>query len=79
MKKGDIPKWVYSFFMLIMTVVWAGFCVLIIKWTMDNPTDMKILATAGVTGLMGAFITWNSTIVQFWFRKNPTITEETKS
>ncbi len=30
-----------------------------------------VLAAAGVSIVMGAFITWDALIVQFWFRKKP--------
>ncbi|GAI68134.1 hypothetical protein ES703_71939 [subsurface metagenome] len=68
----DIIKWVFTFTMIGVTVGWGVFCVNTIFAAMQEPIAASdVLATAGVSALMGALITWDALIVQFWFRKKP--------
>ena len=68
----DIMKWIYSFVLLLATIGWAVFTVLICKDAVDNPTSINVIETAGASVLMGALITWNGLVIQHWFRKkNP--------
>ncbi|MBA7566418.1 hypothetical protein ES708_08109 [subsurface metagenome] len=68
----DIIKWVFTFTMVGVTVGWGVFCVNTIFAAMQEPIAASdVLATAGVSALMGALITWDALIVQFWFRKKP--------
>ena len=62
-------KWVYTFFLLIVTIGWSVFCVLVVKNALAEPTEQGILQVAGVTVLLGALIGWNAIVVQYWFRK----------
>lgn len=71
MLRGDVPKWAYSFALLGVTLWWARFLVLTIKEALAQPTEANIIEVAGVGVLLGALITWNATIVQYWFRKSP--------
>jgi hypothetical protein len=68
---GDKMKWVYSFVLLIITLAWAGFTVLIVRACMANPNPGLVFEASGASALTGALITWNALVVQFWFRKNP--------
>ena len=71
----DIWKWAYSFVMLLITVAWGAFTVLIIRNSIAQPDAVRILEASGASSLMGALIVWNGNIVQHWFRKR---IEETK-
>lgn len=76
MKDAKI-KWVYTFFLLIITILWAMFCVWTVKKAMSNPTPVSVLEVAGVGPLLGALITWCGDVKQFWFRKQPSNTPDT--
>jgi len=68
----DIIKWVFTFTMVGVTVGWGVFCVNTIFAAMQLPIAAgDVLAAAGVSAAMGAFLTWDALIVQFWFRKKP--------
>lgn len=69
MPQGNRPKWVYTFFLLLVTVGWAVFCVLTIKNAVAMPTSASVLEASGTSVLLGALITWNAAVVQYWFRK----------
>ncbi len=69
--KGDKPKWIFSFFLLMATFAWFVLCVLLVKSIVANPTPTGVLETAGATGFSGALLTWDALIVQYWFRKAP--------
>lgn len=67
---ADKMKWVYTFFLLLVTIGWAAFCVFVAKEAMASPTATGILEVAGVTVLLGALIAWNANVNQYWFRKS---------
>ena len=68
----DILKWVFTFVMIGVTVGWGVFCVNTITAAMQLPIAAgDVLASAGVSAVMGAFLVWDALIVQFWFRKKP--------
>lgn len=69
MRKGDKMKWLYTFVLLGVTIGWARFCVLVVLDTMAAPTPIGVLEVAGVTVLLGALISWNANVNQYWFRK----------
>ena len=69
MDKNLIVKWVYTFMLLGATIWWGYFCLNTITAAMTEPTQGNVLAVAGVSGLMGALLTWNALIIQHWFRK----------
>ncbi len=71
MLKGDYPKWVYTFLLLLITIGWAGFLVKVIESTLADPNAAKIIEVSGVSVLLGALITWNVTVNGYWFRKAP--------
>ncbi len=67
--KGDNMKWLYSFILLGVTLVWSVFLVLIIRNAVGSPTPAGIIAAAEVGGLEGFLISGNMLIIQYWFRK----------
>lgn len=71
MKTSDKAKWVYTFFLLLVTIGWAAFCVITIRDAVTTPTSTSVLEVAGVTVLLGALIAWNGNVNQYWFRKKP--------
>mgnify|MGYP001568334439 CR=1 FL=1 len=62
-------KQIYSFVILGITTLWAGFCVWITYKACTEKQIVDILASAGANVLLGALINWNGNINQFWFRK----------
>ncbi len=67
--KKDMMKWLYTFVLLFSTLGWAVFCVVVIRSILKEPTGAGVLEAAGVSVLLGALITWNGAVNQFWFRK----------
>ena len=67
----DRYKWFYTFCLLIITVGWAIFTVLIVKGAIDHPTDIGIVQASGTSVLLGALISWNGAVNNYWFRKRP--------
>lgn len=70
--KNDGMKWAYTFFLLLLTVGWAAFCVIIVSRALAQPTAHNTLEVAGVSALLGALIAWCGNVNQYWFRKKPT-------
>ena len=62
-------KQLFAFTMLAATIGWAVFAVLITKATMAQPTATGVLEVAGMGVVIGALITWTSSVVQFFYRK----------
>lgn len=68
-------KHAYAFAVLAVTVLWAVFCVWItyqaIMATIANApmAAVNVLGAAGADTLLGALITYNSLIVQHYYRK----------
>lgn len=62
-------KWIYTFVLLIATIGWAVFTVIVVKDAMATPTAAGILEASGTSVLLGALIGWNSLVIQHWFRK----------
>ena len=62
-------KQYYSFVLLIITILWAGFCVWITYKACLILQAVNILAAAGANVLLGALINWNGNVIQHWFRK----------
>lgn len=77
--KGDLPKWVYTFFLLIATLWWARFLVVVVREAIAQPNAERILGVAGVGVLLGALITWNGVTNTYWFRKKPKDQEPPKT
>lgn len=63
-------KHLYAFTILIATIAWAVFCVWITYKATVSTTPVNILGAAGADTLLGALITYNSLIVQHYFRKS---------
>ena len=63
-------KWLYTFFLLIVTLGWAVFLVFTVWDAITfGPEPLDVVAAAGVGVLLGALIAWNGTVNQYWFRK----------
>lgn len=69
--KGDIPKWLYTFALLASTLWWAYHTLDVAKTLPAQPSGGNIFELTGVSMLLGALITWSSTIIMHWFRKAP--------
>ena len=69
---NDKMKWLYTFFLLLVTIAWAVFSVMVVKSAIAAPTATGVLEASGTSVLLGALIGWNSLVIQFWFRKRPT-------
>ncbi|KKL86392.1 hypothetical protein LCGC14_1945200 [marine sediment metagenome] len=67
--QAEKMKWVYTFVMLLVTLGWAVFTVLIVKGALAEPSEAGILEASGTSVLLGALIGWNALVVQYWFRK----------
>lgn len=72
MTKADLMKWIYTFVLLVVTIGWAVFTVIVVKSVTDAPTAAGVLEASGTSVLLGALIGWNSLVIQHWFRKKPT-------
>ncbi|MBA7657305.1 hypothetical protein ES703_65242 [subsurface metagenome] len=68
---GDKMKWLYTFLLLLITVGWAVFTVMIVRGALAEPSVVGILEASGTSVLLGALIGWNTLVVQYWFRKKP--------
>ena len=55
--------------MLILTFLWALFCVWITWQATVSLDQANIIAAAGSDTLLGALISWNALIIQHYFRK----------
>ena len=74
--KGDGFKWLFTFALILVTLSWAFICLQVVSNSLLSPTSVDVLAAGGVSGLMGALLTWDTLIVQFWFRKHPSTIEK---
>lgn len=69
--KPDTWKWLYTFVLLLVTLGWAIFTVVVIKGVMAEPTAVGVLEASGTSVFLGALIAWNGNVNQYWFRKKP--------
>jgi hypothetical protein len=69
--KGDNWKWIFTFFVLSITIGWAVFLVETVKNAANNPTSGGVIEASGVGVLLGALITWVGITVNYFFRKKP--------
>ncbi len=67
--QADRMKWIYTFVLLLVTLGWAVFTVLIVKGALAEPSEVGILEVSGTSVLLGALISWDALVVQYWFRK----------
>ncbi len=67
--QADRMKWVYTFVLLVVTLGWAVFTVLIVRSALAEPSQVGILEASGTSVLLGALISWDALVVQYWFRK----------
>lgn len=75
MTKTDSMKWIYTFVLLVVTIGWAVFTVIVVKDAMAVPTAAGILEASGTSVLLGALIGWNALVIQHWFRKKAPASE----
>lgn len=68
-------RWGYTFILLLLTLGWAAFVMLMVRWTTDQPNATNIVELSGTSAVLGALIVWNGNVNQFWFRKKPNETE----
>jgi len=62
-------KWVYTILLLLVTLGWAVFTVLIVRSAITEPSSVGILEVSGTSVFLGALIGWNALVIQYWFRK----------
>jgi len=62
-------KWFYTFLLLIITIGWAVFTIFMVKEALNEPTPVNVIEASGSGVLLGALITWNNDVKQYWFRK----------
>jgi len=62
-------KWVYSFVMLIVMLLWACVCLWVTWEAVQNPTSIGVIEASGTGVLLGALISWNANVNNYWFRK----------
>lgn len=68
--KGDFPKWLFTFTLLLVTVGWFLICIQVAANALLNPTTVNILEVAGASAFGGALISWMALCIQYWFRKS---------
>ena len=62
-------KWLYTFLLLIITIGWAVFTIFMVREALNEPTPVNVIEASGSGVLLGALITWNNDVKQYWFRK----------
>jgi len=67
--QADKMKWVYTFVLLAVTLGWAVFTVMIVRGALAEPSEVGILEASGTSVFLGALISWDALVVQYWFRK----------
>ena len=67
--QADRMKWFYTFVLLLVTIGWAVFTVMVVKNAQAAPSAAGILEASGTSVLLGALISWDALVVQYWFRK----------
>lgn len=65
----DKMKWTYTFVLLLVTLGWAVFSVMVVRAAMAEPTAASVLEASGTAVLLGAMLVWNGNVNQYWFRK----------
>jgi hypothetical protein len=66
---GERFKQVYALVLLGVTIAWAVFCLWITYRALTQGGGVNIIAAAGADFLLGLLATWNSLVVQHYFRK----------
>ena len=64
-------KWLYTFVLLIFTLLWAAYCVETVRNVVMSPDAAGVLEASGTSVVLGALIAWNGNVNQYWFRKRP--------
>jgi len=62
-------KWIYTFLLLLITIGWAVFTVYCVREAVQNPSPVNVIEASGTGVLLGALISWNNDVKQYWFRK----------
>lgn len=68
---GDKFKYVYSVLLLLVTLGWAAFAVLITYRAAIDKLTIDIITSAGANIVLGILLKMLSDVNQFWFRKAP--------
>lgn len=68
-KLDQVMKWAFTFFLLLVTIWWARFTVLIVQAGIESPDPTKAIEGSGASLLLGSLITWDGMVIQFYFRK----------
>ncbi|KKL44778.1 hypothetical protein LCGC14_2362300, partial [marine sediment metagenome] len=66
--QADKMKWVYTFVLLAVTLGWAVFTVVIVRSALAEPSEVGVLEASGTSVFLGALISWDALVVQYWFR-----------
>jgi hypothetical protein len=75
-------KQIYAFFILIATIGWAVFAVVMTWYALKTCQAENILVAGGADLLLGSLIVWAGNVNQYFFRKKPSesdIPTETKT
>lgn len=62
-------KWLYTFTLLLVTLAWAGYSVVIVRAGLLAPTPINVIEAAGTGTVLGILLTLNVNVNQHWFRK----------
>ncbi len=62
-------KQIYAFVSLVITLLWAAFCVWMTYRAVMDKVTTDILAASGANVLLGALLVWNGNVNQFYYRK----------
>jgi uncharacterized membrane protein len=68
--KSNNFKHAYSLILLVLTFIWAVFCVWVTWQATKLLNPANIIAAAGCDTLLGALISWNALVIQHYFRKS---------
>lgn len=66
---GERFKQLYALMLLGVTILWAVFCVWLTYRALAQGGEVNIIAAAGADFLLGSLATWDSLVVQHYFRK----------
>jgi len=68
-KFSEKMKWLYAFVLLVFTLAWAAYTVETVKACLVLLTPSAVLESSGTSVLLGALITLNVNVNQYYFRK----------
>ena len=68
-KFSEKMKWLYAFVLLILTLAWAAYTVETVRACLTMPTPAAVIESSGTSVLLGALLTLNVNVNQYYFRK----------